>query len=128
MELETQSHLTTLRQALVWRIRDLQAELHASARAREAPASEAGVTDRKDEADEWQRDDIESHSEERELAELRQCEEALHRLDLGIYGDCCDCHDPIAVERLLVQPEAQRCAACQTAYERATHPAGQPGG
>jgi RNA polymerase-binding transcription factor DksA len=119
MDLGTQSHLTTLRQALAWRVRDLQAQLHAAAAARDETPVEDGVTDRKDEADEWQRDEVEAHSEARELAELRQCEQALHRLDLGIYGDCCDCHEPIAIQRLLVQPEAERCATCQADHERA---------
>ena len=127
MELETQSHLTSLRQALVWRIRDLQAELQAAAATGKEGPGDARVTDRKDEADEWQRNDVEAHSEARELAELRSCEQALHRLDLGIYGDCCDCHDPIPTRRLLVQPEADRCAQCQSAYERAHRDAGHIG-
>jgi RNA polymerase-binding transcription factor DksA len=117
MDLETQAHLTQLRQALTWRIHDLEAELHAQGtnRAEEAPGG--GVMDRKDEADAWLRADIAAQSEQLELVELRRCQAALHRLDLGVYGDCCDCHDPIALRRLLVQPEAERCAECQATYE-----------
>jgi len=43
---------------------------------------------------------------------------ALQRLDAGVYGDCVDCGQPIALERLRVQPAAERCAACQAARER----------
>jgi len=51
-------------------------------------------------------------------------EAALHRLDAGTYGDCAVCAEPISLQRLLVQPAAQRCAACQTAYEHARQLAG----
>jgi DnaK suppressor protein len=121
MNIETQVHLTQLRQALSWRIRELQAELHSLAMKREEDTVANGVTDRKDEADAWQRTDIAARSEQLQFAELRRCEEALHRLDLGIYGDCRDCHEPIPLNRLLVQPEAERCAECQSAYETRAH-------
>jgi RNA polymerase-binding transcription factor DksA len=117
MNLETQAHLTQLRQALTWRIHELQTELRSLAAKREEDAVGSGVIDRKDEADAWQRADLDDGSERLELVELRRCESALHRLDLGIYGDCCDCHDAIPLRRLLVQPEAERCAECQEAHE-----------
>jgi DnaK suppressor protein len=53
-------------------------------------------------------------------------EAALHRLDAGTYGDCAVCAEPISLQRLLVQPAAQRCAACQTAYEHARQLASSP--
>jgi RNA polymerase-binding transcription factor DksA len=121
MNLETQTHLTALRKQLEWRIHELQTELHAQAMEREKTMEPSGVTDRKDEADAWQRADIDAQGERLELEELQRCEHALHRLDLGIYGDCCDCHEPIALQRLFVQPEAERCAACQSAHEARLH-------
>jgi DnaK suppressor protein len=117
MNLETQSHLTHLRQALTWRIHELQAGLDTLATRRDEDAVGSGVTDRKDEADAWQRTDIDAQSERLELGELRRCQEALHRLDSGLYGDCRDCLEPIALQRLMVQPEAERCAACQSKLE-----------
>jgi DnaK suppressor protein len=120
MNIETQEHLTTLRKLLTCRIHELGTELHALEMAQGGAAldgTSGDVTDRKDEAGELQRREIDAEGERVERAELRRCESALQRLDLGIYGDCCDCHEPIPLPRLLVQPDAQRCAACQTSFE-----------
>ena len=131
MNIETQEHLTTLRNLLTFRIRELSSELHALAMKREESASAGAsgdVTDRKDEADDLQRRQIDDEGERVEREELRRCESALHRLDLGTYGDCSDCGDSIPLARLLVQPDAERCAACQTALEHRMRgePAGAP--
>jgi DnaK suppressor protein len=53
----------------------------------------------------------------RDREELMQVEAALRRWDAGDFGVCADCGEPIARERLQVQPAALRCAACQTAHE-----------
>jgi len=88
MDLATQSHLTTLRGELDYQL----AELLGSARA---------------EAEEG-----------RDLDEIRLVEAALHRLDIGRYGDCADCGEPIGLQRLLVLPAAEHCVACQAAVEQ----------
>jgi len=121
MDIDTQSHLTTLRQLLSYRIRDLEAEVHAAATARAIAASEATlaeVVDRKDEADALQRAEVASLEERLEQGDLDRCRRALHRLDLGEYGDCRDCGEAIAFARLMAQPEAERCAPCQAGRER----------
>ena len=52
----------------------------------------------------------------RELAaaqlRLDDAEQALARLRSGRFGDCARCAEPIARERLLVQPQTRFCAAC----------------
>jgi DnaK suppressor protein len=48
----------------------------------------------------------------REHARYAQVVEALKRLERGDYGRCAGCEQPIPFERLLVFPEAMRCAAC----------------
>ena len=53
----------------------------------------------------------------RDLDELRQVRAALFRIDSGAYGDCVDCGESIAFERLQVQPAAERCASCQVLHE-----------
>jgi DnaK suppressor protein len=53
----------------------------------------------------------------RDADELAGVEAALRRLDANQYGDCMDCGSPISLQRLLVQPAAARCAACQSAFE-----------
>ncbi len=124
MNIETQDHLSTLRNLLLYRIHELETELRALAHKHgESPGTGAGgeVTDRKDEADDLQRRQIDAEGERVERAQLRRCEAALQRLDLGVYGDCCDCEEPVPLARLLVQPDAERCAACQTAFEHRLH-------
>lgn len=53
----------------------------------------------------------------RDVEEIRDVERALRRLALGTYGTCVSCGQPIERERLEVNPTANRCAACQRAYE-----------
>ena len=49
------------------------------------------------------------------LAEMRQIEAALQRIDDGAYGVCVDCGDDIAMARLEAMPTAIRCITCATA-------------
>ena len=76
------------------------------------------VLDRKDQADLVTRAGVDDAQLGRDLAELRQVEGALRRMDAGSYGSCEDCAKPIAPARLTVQPWASRCISCQTRYER----------
>jgi DnaK suppressor protein len=53
----------------------------------------------------------------RDVQEIRAIERALKRIALGTYGTCVSCGQPIERERLEAFPTANRCAACQRAYE-----------
>jgi RNA polymerase-binding transcription factor DksA len=53
----------------------------------------------------------------RDVEEIRAIERALRRIALGTYGSCVSCGQPIERERLEAYPTANRCAACQRAYE-----------
>ena len=53
----------------------------------------------------------------RDVQEIRAIEHALKRIALGTYGVCVSCGQPIERERLEAYPTANRCAACQRAYE-----------
>ena len=121
MELATQTHLTQLRDALNYRLRELRAEVHAAEQAQRelTSASAHEVTDRKDDAAQRQLLDLGGVQEQRDFDEMAQVEAALQRLDGGTYGDCADCGKPISLQRLRVQPAALRCAPCQAAREHA---------
>jgi DnaK suppressor protein len=43
---------------------------------------------------------------------------ALVRIDDGDYGTCADCGKPIPEGRLDARPEAARCVACQSKWDR----------
>ena len=119
MDLATQTHLTKLRDSLSLRLLELRADMHTSEQAqRELTGSSTHeVTDRKDEAAQQSISDLDGLQELRDLDEMAAVKAALQRLDNGIYGDCSDCCEPIVLQRLQVQPAAQRCAPCQAAFE-----------
>ena len=119
MDLPTQAHLKTLRDLLSYRLGELRADVHAAEQERQADAAEGGqgVADRKDEATRGQAVALSGQQEERDREEMSQVEAALRRLDAGTYGDCAGCGEPIPLQRLLVQPAAERCAACQARLE-----------
>ena len=121
MDLATQTHLTMLRDLLTHRQAELRAEVHAAQLARQdaTVVDATEVSDQKDGALQQQLEGIDSAQEQRDFDELAQVEFALKRLDAGTYGNCLDCNEPIPLERLRVQPAAQRCAVCQLGYERA---------
>lgn len=55
-------------------------------------------------------------------ASLRQVDAALSRLAERRYGRCLQCGLPIAAERLLAVPTAERCLACQQQAEQSARP------
>jgi DnaK suppressor protein len=120
MDLPTQTHLTTLRDLLQYRLRDLRAEVHAAEMAHREPTAAAAheVVDRKEDAARQQFQDVDDAQEQRDVGEMAGVEAALQRLDAGTYGDCVDCSEPIPLQRLLVQPAVLRCTACQAAHEQ----------
>jgi len=110
-----------LRERLHERARVLRAEI-AEALHATAPSAELDLPDRRAEAGDDAVSDLQAGIElagiERDAAELNAVQEALSSLDDGRYGLCADCGAPIAYERLLVQPQAQRCVRCENERER----------
>ena len=62
--------------------------------------------------------ELEFALDEHESAELAAINAALGRIDAGTYGQCVECGVPIPEARLHAAPEAPRCIACQTQFER----------
>lgn len=52
-----------------------------------------------------------------ETEEFKRIRKALLQIDQGVYGTCVDCGDEIHLKRLIMYPTAQRCLACQEAFE-----------
>ena len=120
MDLDTQTHLKSLRDALEYRLATLEAELRAAEQERIQDASAAApeVSDRKDIAAHNEAAEVAEGSEARDREEAASVTAALQRLDAGTYGNCLDCGEAIGWHRLQVQPAAERCVACQAAAER----------
>jgi len=55
---------------------------------------------------------------QRDREELRDIEAALARLPQPAFGLCKDCGEDIPFPRLDAAPAAQRCASCQSKFER----------
>lgn len=77
------------------------------------------MSDLKDAAARSEADGVEDEQQRVELAELRDVEAALRRLEEGRFGLCASCAEAIPVERLRANPSALRCTACQAAHEAA---------
>jgi DnaK suppressor protein len=63
----------------------------------------------------------------REEEKLRFVDEALARLETGIYGICLECHAAIPIERLHVLPFAAYCVECQEKRNRTKRGWGEGG-
>ena len=123
MSIETQDHLAILRGMLLFQLNEAKAELREVRDTGANALGEAGaheVLDGKDAAFARQQAETTDATSARLVAEVARCENALERLTEEDYGDCVDCGEPIAWPRLLAQPAAERCTACQQAWEDRT--------
>lgn len=111
-----------VRQLLAERAQQLEREIAAKQRGGAERARE--VTDLKDEAQAQAAGELDGAEVERDLAELREIDAARRRIAEGRYGRCVDCDAEIDAARLIAQPTAVRCLACQAAGERGL--AGRP--
>jgi DnaK suppressor protein len=54
--------------------------------------------------------------------EFNAVSDAVQRVHRADYGLCIDCQAAIPFDRLRLEPQALRCAACQTLHERKSFP------
>lgn len=76
-----------------------------------------GVSDDGDLTEVAIRNSMQASNLTRHQSQLKVIEEALRKIDKGIYGICEDCGESIAVGRLNVMPFALRCVECQESSE-----------
>lgn len=84
---------------------------------RSTRASDHEVHSHADEAETERLDDVQFAEIEVDRHRLHEIEQAQERMACGRYGLCIDCGEEIPRDRMLVQPTAIRCAACQTSAE-----------
>jgi DnaK suppressor protein len=63
---------------------------------------------------------------DRHIRELRDIEATRERVKTGGFGNCADCGEEIAFERLCAYPTAKRCVRCQGQRERTFTHEGTP--
>lgn len=91
---------------------------HTGARVpNDGPAGEHEVHSHADDAEVERIDDVHFAEVEVDRARLHEIEQAQQRLACGRYGLCVDCGEEIPRGRMLAQPTAIRCAACQASAE-----------
>jgi DnaK suppressor protein len=98
------------------RAEQLRSEI-ATVRGRSGGSAAGEVGDAKDAADSRAQAAVADAEVERDLAELRDIDLALRRINDGSYGICNDCDKSIDPRRILAQPAALRCVECQAVAE-----------
>ncbi len=61
---------------------------------------------------------FQGHLRDREHGLLAKVEEALLKIDQGVYGECEDCGEQIALGRLRARPVAELCIDCKSEQEK----------
>ena len=110
--------LVELERRLGMRLMRLRRDIAAVRKQREDDGTRE-VFDRKDEADARAQAAIADAEVERDMDELREVRLALQRIGDGSYGVCTCCGADIGAERLMAEPQAARCIACQEQSELA---------
>ena len=71
-----------------------------------------------DAASQKEEENLISHEGLIEEAEINLIEDAMERIQEGLYGLCADCSSTIPQERLLALPHAKYCVPCQEKREK----------
>ena len=108
--LDARSALSARRTALVREI--------AAGAARRGEPRDGNVPDTAELAADDVARDVTIAEIDRDAAEIEAIDAALERLDAGTYGRCIDCGTTIPRGRLVQNPEAARCVACQQHSEQ----------
>jgi len=61
---------------------------------------------------------VEQAVSDQQKAELKDIEEALHRIEEGSYNTCEMCSEKIGIARLKAKPYAKFCMTCRPLYEK----------
>lgn len=70
--------------------------------------------------------DLSAARVDHEIRQLREMDAALARMDSEEFGLCVDCGEAIPTARLVANPAAVRCVACQELHEK-TYTGGEHG-
>lgn len=80
--------------------------------------SEAEVNDEGDYASISTDSLIDTAITRKQIAELKEIEYALSKVNKGTFGTCEMCGEPVGIERMRVKPHAKYCIVCREAFEK----------
>lgn len=112
----TSKDMSALLQTFENRLRELKAEVNTVAEALCAPDN----PDVEDRATENEEDEVLEERGKVAQLEIEQIEAAISRVELGTYGDCTHCGEPILAPRLKALPYAAHCINCANDEEENT--------
>ncbi len=110
-----------LKRILEERRRKMTSEVHArmrDVRSEGGRATMQGVLDEVESSEADIQDEIEFALIQMKSETLSKIDEALQRLEVGAYGNCFECGNEIAEQRLRALPFAVRCRVCEAAREQ----------
>lgn len=116
----SEAQLHEIEERLAEREAELQSRVREAkeAQAERPSASRSHVEDLAEEGEQRFRNGIEHVELLRDQEELTDIAATRERIADGGYGECIDCGQDIAPQRLAAQPTASRCVICQGAYEK----------
>lgn len=118
----TPEDLTNIRAALEQQRETLRkqvtASLEESGQTQFAEVLGRASGDSSDEALAVSLGDLSAARLDHEIRQLKELEAALQRMAKADFGLCQDCGAPIPVARLIANPAALRCIACQALHEK----------
>ena len=112
----------TLKQMLEDRKREIVSQLHdkiRDVRTENESGKMSNVFDQGESSEAGIQEDIEFALIQMKSETLNKINEALNRLEEGAYGNCFECGEEIAPQRLRALPFAVRCRECEEARETA---------
>jgi DnaK suppressor protein len=106
--------LKKIKQELIARRQELEVDLKNLATEK---FSDDQVQDPGDQALSSTMENLKTSLQDTEFKEYNRIVQALEKIDDGTYGICIDCSGEISERRLSSYPNAERCLACQEAFE-----------
>lgn len=99
-------------------VKQLRQDLDESGRTQYAEVLGRASGDSSDEALAVTLGDLSAARLDHEVRQLRELEAAMRRMKEEDFGDCVECGAAIPAARLIANPAATRCIACQEAHEK----------
>ncbi len=107
----TREQQETFRPIIMERIQEAKAEISKGSENTKPISPDASIG-RLSRLDSMQMQQMALGAQRRQQMLLVRLEEALRRLDGGVFGQCLQCRQDIAEERLRYQPDAVLCMRC----------------
>jgi DnaK suppressor protein len=111
------TELTRMRERLLTLAAELQELEESSREAAETVELDQARQGRLSRVDALQGQAMSIAAQERRRVERSRIEAALARIDAGIFGDCVVCGEPIAPQRLELDPSTPMCITCASEAE-----------